>query len=160
MKNKLLVLCFLSAILIIACHEVKRDENQSVKEEAFETKSSLNPNGDSELALLMRDMYKEAEHVKNQIKNGEDFKIKLDHEKILSAHATEPEKAASKEYKNFAKMYLANLDQLQNANSENVEMVFQSLVSSCLSCHQQLCPGPMVRIKKLKLPKKKSNTES
>lgn len=147
------------AFLIIACHETvqqEASEKETKTTDEQQKASSLNPNGDSELALLMRDMYDEAERIKTQIKNGEDFEVKLDHAKILTAHATEPEKASSKKFKDFAKMYLANLDQLKKADSENVEMVFQSLVSSCMSCHQQLCPGPVVRIKKLKLPKKKA----
>lgn len=156
MKNKLLLLIFISTLCIIACQQAEKKVDKA--EEKIEKKTALNPNGDSELALLMRAMYDEADRVKDHIKKGEPFELKLDHAKILTAHATEPEKAASKEFKDFAKMYLANLDQLKNANADNVEMVFESLVASCLSCHQQLCPGPMVRIKKLKFPKQKTES--
>lgn len=144
-----LYLVALAMTVIYACGEapkpVQKEEVKKVK------KRSLNPNGDSELALLMRSMFEEAEQIKEQVKKGEKPQIKLDHGKILTAHATEPEKAASKEFKDFAKMYLANLEQLKKAKPENVEMVYQSLVQSCMSCHQQLCPGPVVRIKKLRI---------
>lgn len=140
----------LSCILFIATEACQEQPNVE-EAETKEVKRSLNPNGDSELAILMREMYEEAERIKEQVKKGEQPEIKLDHGKILTAHATEPAKDNSKEFKDFAKMYLANLDQLQKANPENVEMVFQSLVESCMSCHQQLCPGPMVRIKKLRV---------
>lgn len=139
---------FIIISLFISCDETNQD---SSKEKAATVTKSLNPNGNSELAMLMRGMYEEAERVKEQIKKGEEPTLQIDHGKILTAHATEPEKANSKEFKDFAKMYLSNLDQLQKANKDNVEMVFQSLVESCMSCHQQLCPGPMVRIKKLRV---------
>ena len=48
----------------------------------------LNPNGDSELALLMRAMTGEAQVVKQQIEQGEAPWLGLDYEKILTAHPT------------------------------------------------------------------------
>lgn len=148
-------LLFCASVCLMAIEACQQTEKPEEKEQTILKKKTHNPNGDSELALLMRDMFDEAERIKKNIKNGQEFEVKLDHEKILTAHATEPEKANSQQFKDFAKMYLANLEQLKKSNEENVEMVFQSLVSSCLSCHQQLCPGPMVRIKKLKMPKQK-----
>jgi len=111
--------------------------------------SQINPNGDSELALLMRDMYNEAERLKTQVENGEEVSISLDHERILTAHATEPDKAASPEYKAFAKSYLQSLESLQAANASQLQSQFDNVVANCMACHQSLCPGPMVRIKKL-----------
>lgn len=139
--------------LILIAQACQSSDQPAEKKEKLEMKKSLNPNGDSELALLMRGMYEEAERIKAQVKAGEEVTLELDHAKILTAHATEPEKADSKEFKDFANMYLANLEQLQKADPDNVEMVFQSLVESCMSCHQELCPGPMVRIKKLRIAK-------
>jgi len=152
MKKTFLSLCFFISIILLtqSCQETPKTETSAKKE----SQQSLNPNGDSELAVLMRQMFEEAEKVKEQIKKGEEPKIELDHAKILSAHATEPEKVATQEFKDFAKMYLANIEQLKKANKDNVEMVFESLVQSCMSCHAELCPGPMVRIKKLTIAKK------
>ncbi len=109
----------------------------------------LNPNGDSELALLMRAMFDEAEQIKRQIAAGEPVRVSLNHEKIQTAHATEPEKAASAEYQAFAKVYLQTVEALQKAEPDQVKMLFDNLVENCMTCHKALCPGPMVRIKKL-----------
>jgi cytochrome c556 len=109
----------------------------------------LNPNGDSELALLMRAMFDEAQRIKQQIANNEPVTLTLDHEKILTAHATEPAKAASEEYKAFAAAYLQNIKTLETANADQVAAVYDGLVANCMTCHKALCPGPMVRIKKL-----------
>jgi CRISPR/Cas system CSM-associated protein Csm2 small subunit len=136
---------------LFACQvEIKKTETSSTQKTTETKVKSLNPNGDSELALMMRSMYEEADRIKKQIADGEAVEIKLDHGKILTAHATEPEKAASAEYKGFAKVYLSHLEKLENAQGEEAEKHFKTLVDNCLSCHQALCPGPMVRIKKLK----------
>ena len=109
----------------------------------------LNPNGDSELALLMRAMYDEAEQIKQQIANGDSITLSLNHEKILTAHATEPQKAASAEYKAFAKTYLQAVKSLTEASSSQRINFYNNLVANCMTCHKALCPGPIVRIKKL-----------
>ncbi|NNE29841.1 MAG: hypothetical protein HKN16_09400 [Saprospiraceae bacterium] len=110
----------------------------------------LNPNGDSELALLMRDMFDEAMDIKKQINNDERLRIKLDHEAILTADATEPEKAASPEYKAFADAYLKTVNNLKTASPAQRLDHYDDLVNQCSTCHQALCPGPLVRIKKLR----------
>ena len=135
--------------------------NSPAEKEATEKQIqvSLNPNGDSELALLMRAMYEEADEVKKQIAAGEPIEFTLDHEKILTAHATEPDKAASVEFKAFAKAYLQAVNTLKTASPEKQTLHFESMVENCMACHQPLCPGPIVKIKKLNKPVKKLSTE-
>ena len=109
----------------------------------------LNPNGDSELALLMRAMYEDGEALKATLESGKLPKVMKEHMKMLTAEATEPEKAASPEYKAFAQSYLQTLEALEQAAPEDRMEIYDNLVNSCMTCHQALCPGPMVRIKKL-----------
>ena len=135
--------------VVVSCNqETKKEENTIAPKKV----KPLNPNGDSELALLMRSMYEEAENIRNQIKRGEKVTITLDHGKILSAHATEPEKAERAEFKAFGAAYLENIDKLKTADSSQVITIYKDMVSNCMSCHQALCPGPIVRIKKLQKP--------
>ncbi|MEQ8908686.1 MAG: hypothetical protein RIC95_05810 [Vicingaceae bacterium] len=148
----------LSLFLILGFSWACQEKIESSTADAPAEVKPLNPNGDSELALLMRAMYQEAESVRDQIKNGKKVSLNLDHGKILTAHATEPEKAASAEFKGFAKHYLNQVEKLQNSNAQNVDANFESLVSSCMTCHKALCPGPVVRIKKLQKPIKKVNS--
>lgn len=110
----------------------------------------VNPNGDSELALLMRDMFDDVERMKRQIAEGKPVSSSIDHEKILTAHATQPEKAASAEYKAFAVQYLSIIEALKDAGPDKAESLYSSLVTGCMSCHQAMCPGPIVKIRKLK----------
>lgn len=110
------------------------------------------PEWDSELALLMRAMADDLEKVKAQIEAGDSVFLSLDHEKILTAHATEPEKAASAEFQAYANHYLETLEVLKIAGPEDFVSIYSNLVDGCASCHQAMCPGPLVRIRKLQLP--------
>jgi hypothetical protein len=89
--------------------------------------------------------------MKGQIENGDKLEVLAKFEKIHTAQATEPEKAASKKYERYADVYLELLEQLKVSSEEDTRILFQGLVESCMNCHQAMCPGPMVRIKKLYL---------
>ena len=47
---------------------------------------SLNPNGDSELALLMRAMHEEGMVTKQQLLKGEQPQLKVDYHKLFTAN--------------------------------------------------------------------------
>ncbi len=148
MKKYLYFLAPLVSIYMLSCTEVN---NQPAKATYIPTKWFANPNGDSELALLMRAMYDDGQRMKVAIKNGEPFQPKVDFEKILTASATEPEKAASAEYHAFAQTYIQTMKAMQDAEPAKAIALYDTMVANCMTCHQALCPGPTVRIKKLKL---------
>ncbi len=109
----------------------------------------INPNGDSELALLMRAMFDDGMDMKTAIEKGQHPSTKVDYAKIFTATATEPDKAASPEFKAFADVYLEQMKALENCTTEEAAPIFKTMVTSCMNCHAAMCPGPMVRIKKL-----------
>jgi hypothetical protein len=109
----------------------------------------LNPNGDSELALLMRQMYEDGMSIKEDIENEKRISTKLKHGDILTAEATEPEKAESDTYKALADSYLDLMDQVNDRKNPHREEAYSNLVSSCLQCHKAMCPGPIVKINKM-----------
>ncbi len=111
----------------------------------------INPNGDSELALLMRDMFEEGMNMREEVKQGKIPTSILEFEKIHSAKATEPEKAASDEYKEYSDSFLQTIAALKTGDEEDATHLYTAMVNSCMSCHQAMCPGPMVRIKKMYL---------
>jgi len=111
----------------------------------------INPNGDSELALLMRAMFTDGINMKEQVKEGKVPESVLEYEKIHTAAATEPEKAASAEYKAYSDQFLSIVKKLKTSDEDQVEHFYTQLVHSCMGCHQAMCPGPMVRIKKMYL---------
>ncbi len=138
---KIKVLHILVLVLVLsAC------QNETAE---YQPNWSVNPNGDSELALLMRDMFDEGMLIKQQIKEGKKPKLISSFETIHSAQATEPEKAASAEYKAYADSYLASLNALKSTSLEDSPQAYNGMVQSCMACHSALCPGPKVKIKKL-----------
>ncbi len=115
---------------------------------------SLNPNGDSELALLMREMHTDGMKTKQQLLDGKTPEIKVKYEKLFTAKATEPKKVASSEYAAYATIYeTAVKNFLERRGNTQVES-YTTMVDACMNCHQQICPGPMVKIKKLYLSEK------
>ncbi len=109
----------------------------------------INPNGSSELAVLMNELFTEAETAKQKIALGEKPKWKVDAKKILSAAATEPEKVASPEYKAFAASYIESVKMLKNCSPAEAPQRFKMMATACMNCHNALCPGPRKRIQKL-----------
>lgn len=118
----------------------------------------INPNGDSELALLMRDLHEDGLRLKQQILDGKAPDIKAAYEKLLVAKATEPAKAASPEYAAFTSFYEASVASLLEAQEGHRAEAYQSMVNACMACHQELCPGPMVKIKRLYLSEKEMSS--
>jgi len=143
---KVIIMFFLTFAMAVACAE--EVEDTTTMEEPV-SQQIINPNGDSELALLMRAMFDEVQSIKKQIANGEPVAVNLDHGKILTAHATDPDKAGSDEYKAFADIYLQTMKKLETAAPDELVSVYESVVQNCLSCHKALCPGPVVKIVKL-----------
>ena len=143
MSNKLFLLPLLLSVFIF----------QFCTESSSDSSNSVNPNGDSELAVLMREMFDEGALIKEGILNGEPVEFKVNYEEMLTAEATEPEKAASDEYKQFASSYLSMVNAMKEGDTETGHDTYNGMVESCVQCHKAMCPGPLVKINKLKLPK-------
>ncbi|MCR9289233.1 hypothetical protein OAF63_01435 [Saprospiraceae bacterium] len=140
MKIKFTPIVLIVTIFGLSCTQVQSNKA-----------TPLNPNGDSELALLMREMFDDGMRIKEQIKKGETPKVSKVFKEIHTVEATEPEKANSPEFEVFADAYLSSLEGLKNAASPHIPQSYNGVVESCMNCHRAMCPGPMVRIKKLYL---------
>jgi len=111
----------------------------------------LNPNGDSELALLMRAMHENGMDVKQQLLSGEQPEITVDCQRLHTAKATEPEKVANPVYTGYAKAYEDAVKSFSQEYNADRAGSYQSMVDACMNCHREVCPGPMVKIKKMYL---------
>ena len=114
----------------------------------------LNPNGDSELAIMMRDMHTNGMEVKQQLLNGEKPDVKVDCERLFTAKATEPEKVANPLYKGYATAYEDAVKSFENEFNADRVGTYKTMVDACMNCHREVCPGPMVRIKRMYLSEK------
>ncbi len=108
----------------------------------------LHPNNDSELTLLMREMYDYYDKLKVDIEKGDLPEKIREFKEIHKAVATEPSKSESALYKAMSSVYLESAERL-NSSGKNMPEVFNHMVDNCMNCHRQMCPGPMVKIKKL-----------
>ena len=141
MKLTIISLLSLFFLLNFSCSE------DQFKKTASAQSSSISQ--DSELTLLMREMFDESLKMKKRIEKGKLPKKVKDFELILTAKATEAKKTESESYKVFAEEYLKSLEALRNANLGEAKEIFNGMVQSCMNCHVGICPGPMVKIKKL-----------
>ena len=103
----------------------------------------------SEMALLMEEMYKANEDLKNKIINKKaigDFS-----EKFLNIHSailTNP-KDRDASFEIFSKAFIENQKAVYSASPKEVKDQFNLMVNSCIACHKTTCSGPIPRIKKL-----------
>lgn len=115
---------------------------------------SLNPNGDSELALLMRAMHEEGMRTKTQLLKGESPELSVDYHKLFTAKATEPAKVANPLYAGFATSFEDAAKALGSEFNADKVGSYKKYVDACMNCHKEICPGPMVKIRKMYLSEK------
>tara|TARA_Y100000739_G_C20476227_1_gene403742 strand:+ start:350 stop:739 length:390 start_codon:yes stop_codon:yes gene_type:complete len=106
----------------------------------------INPNGDSEMSLLMRDMVISLDDIRLMIQDNKvNKKLYFDFKEIHKAEVTD----SSFLFDGFnlmSKNFSSLLDSLElNVNSKN----YNNLIESCLSCHVLVCPGPISKIDKM-----------
>jgi hypothetical protein len=118
-------------------------------EQQLNTKSNshINPNGDSELALLMRNMFSESDSLKQLVVAGKTLSGLKRFEDIHTAIATDPT-VRGPVFDSFSDAYIDAIRQLESSNSTSVKK-FNNMVTQCMNCHSKFCPGPKKRIKQL-----------
>lgn len=144
MKKILFLLPLIAWIVMASCSQGKTENPPT-------SQKSLNPNGDSELALLMRQMYEVGMQMKDHIQKGEKPAPDIPYQTILTATPTDEAFTSDPNFPDFAQSYIDAMDNLKKAENDNVHLFYTSMVNTCMNCHQDMCPGPMVKIKKLYL---------
>ena len=111
-------------------------------------KSTRNPNGDSELAVLMRKMLAELQLIRKDVLAGRAPRsVPLAHQRMLCVWPSEQE-IRGPLFETFALAYQDTLNSFKNAGSPPKD-AFNRAVSGCLSCHNNFCPGPIHLIENL-----------
>jgi soluble cytochrome b562 len=114
----------------------------------------------SALAATMREMTADMESLKAKAQAGtltlsDVASLRAAHEPIKTAEPTKPNEI-KESFPGFAESYLSNLDALadalrQQGNREAQIEAFNTVIATCESCHQQHCPGPLDRIRGIKV---------
>ena len=142
--------CFLVSLFFACNSEPQKKVKKVVKTVTVVTSDS--PEKNSELALLMRKMYLDADSIKQLIVTetgtvSDDFIAEL--ETVHTAKATDPD-VKTAEFDAF-NLSLINQAKAIQDNPENQVEEFNKLVNRCIDCHHSFCPGPIKRIKKLRI---------
>tara|TARA_B100000700_G_scaffold322681_1_gene424774 strand:- start:568 stop:969 length:402 start_codon:yes stop_codon:yes gene_type:complete len=105
-----------------------------------------NPNNASEMAILMRDMQFQLKDLQNEILNGNNISdIRLNFDFIHEKKPTD----SSFLVQNLTFMSKAFNESVESFNEDPSTERYKNIVSQCISCHQNLCPGPLNAIIKL-----------
>lgn len=141
--------CLLASFFVACSSEEERQLEKSCEADEVEV-SAINPNGDSELALLMRQLYLDTDSIKQLIVNDEgnisdEFIVELN--RIHTAVPTDPE-VKTDEFKAYNELMINQANALKETTGNKKEL-FNQFVARCIDCHQVVCPGPIKRIKKL-----------
>lgn len=151
MINKVIIGCFLcGASFFLACNQLTENITQ---DESVTEKKELEMYKDSELALLMRKMYKDNLEIRDSLIEGfVPRSFPKDFSTIHTAKATEPEKL-DETFQSLADLYLQNMTIITEAKTaEEAKISFNGMINTCSSCHTIYCPGPLSKIKKMKIP--------
>ena len=137
----------LSICIIASSYFSCKDTNTQNKKEVTNY-----PNQDSQLALLMREMTSDMEIIKSQILNGEKLSSSVKIEKLYTDIPTDSNVRDNNWFVPMTDHYILSVNDLLN-NPSNKKDQYNNIVQSCINCHNQVCQGPIKRIKKLRIKK-------
>lgn len=132
--NKLIVFLFIAAAAVtLAAATFPQD---------------INPNGSSELSLLMRKMEKQLVDARQAVMDGKyKGKYPVEFDKLKTATPTD-DKTKTTYFDVFADLYTSSVKVFVASKKDQVQS-YNNVVNACLACHSQHCPGPVGRIRKL-----------
>jgi len=155
---KRIIYGILAIMVLQACgnQEVEKNTGENDKTSATCTvdtvkRESINPNGETELALLMRKMDADLKAFRTEMKNGQIAEITFDHSTINTAEPTKKDLRDNADFTAYANSYLMGIENLKSASKDSVASKYNQLVAKCIQCHNTFCTGPITRIKKLKV---------
>ncbi|HMU12964.1 MAG: hypothetical protein JST41_13995 [Bacteroidetes bacterium] len=106
----------------------------------------------SPLAQLMREMTAFGDTTRARLLRGEDLPPYPVHFKDMLTLESTPGMVDHTTYDPFAIAYLYQLDSLYKVPVAERQQGFDELIQYCAACHGEVCPGPLVRINKLRMP--------
>lgn len=156
-RNKSLIILALVAGWV-ACTSAPEGKSEEERKKAIEDslaaceKPVFDEYKASELAALMRKMDGEMSQLKEKILAGHFSadSITMDYAGIKTATPTDPT-VKTDVFAGMADAFLFNIGKLKEHGDGDPKEIFNTAIGSCLTCHEQFCPGPMVRIRKLKI---------
>lgn len=112
-------------------------------------KEALQMYDPSEMALLMEQMFQENLQLKSAIEQGATLGVfSNDFLNIHKAELTDPEERTDV-FEGFSEAFIANQKSIYMVSKGARKEQFNTMVNSCIACHETSCTGPIPKIKKL-----------
>lgn len=144
-----LVLFTVIAAIVVSCSSGNSEEKNSDSAAAACKPKPVNPNGDSELAIIMREMAEWTEACKAAIESNGAIPGKPQSiERIHTAKRTDETIDASM-FNSMATLYEGAVQSFITSDTSKRVTAFNAMVSACAGCHENFCHGPLVRINKM-----------
>lgn len=150
-------LFFISAALFLfACGSNKEEDKKAEKDSSAtcaKPSEISNPNGMSEMSLIMEEWYSELKKVNEELKQGKKAEAirSFDFEKVKTAK-TSKQDVHGDVFNGFVDAFAVNYNSIQSAATlEDQIKQFNLTITACVNCHEQHCHGPLVRINKLRI---------
>ena len=107
---------------------------------------------ESDLSKLMRTMTSDAKKLREKVQKGD--KIPMFYKKYKRIYTASPSSDNKKgdEFDALARAFLTNCERLHSSDDENRKLAYNSMVTSCIRCHEKYCPGPLSMLKRMILP--------
>ena len=143
-------LLFLAVIVgfAVACSSSVADEKATDSAAVCKPKP-LNPNGDSELAILMREMAEWTDSCKAALLSGRTVPEKPASLSALHTAKRTDETIDAGLFNTMATAYEGQVLSFEQAAAGDKIRMYNGMVSACAGCHQNFCQGPLVRINKM-----------
>lgn len=146
-RKSFIVLAVFALGLSIACNSNSKEN--CTKEITSDEVKDINPNGSSELALLMETMFEKSKTWKENIEKGESLgEYPTEFDRLKTATPTR-ESVKNETFDPFADDFIRRTKELLEAKPEEQKAKFDLLVDGCMNCHTTMCTGPVKRIKLL-----------
>ena len=143
--KKLLVILFAAAF----CFSCKKSDKESCdKKETTDSSKKFDMYEMSEMALLMEQMYKDNENLKERIQKGDTIGKFPNHFLKIHASVMTDEQENDAFFKAQAANFI-NSQKLIYEDPKNAKQHFNAGIDACVQCHEVKCGGPIPRIKKL-----------
>ena len=114
--------------------------------------SPINPNGMSQLAMLMRHMAADMETTRQALETGQPLGRSLyEGQRLLRCSWPTLESQRHDPFDALAVAYLAKVKALDAAPAAQRPAAYSAVVGACRACHEVTCEGPLVVIVSLAL---------
>jgi len=115
--------------------------------------SDINPNGASELAVLMRVMQRDLSTARDAIAAGASVPaMSAAHAQMRCAWPTDPgDRNAA--FDALAQAYIGAVQAMESAPPEAQRAAHDRVLDTCVACHQTTCLGPIPAIEALRFPR-------